>query len=193
MADVHDNAFLLVLRKAVAQNWCMQPYCTTCGAREFRSALQEFGGEMGGPLVNALADMGLNELTSLPEWDGALEIAVRDLPLPGQATSLLESWLARAEQNLRFFDFVLYKLVRYLPKGHPVRTKWVTKALSIANQTRDFSLVESLILTLRDRALAHNELMNIAKGFAATSAQMRRVLRNACNIDIDSASQGTSP
>lgn len=187
MADVHDNAFLLVLRKALAQKWCMRPYRTTCGAREFRSALQELGGEMGGPLADALAEVSLDELTSLPGWDGALEIAVRDLPLPGQASSLLESWLMRGDQNLRFFDFILYRLVRYLPEGHPVRSKWVTKALSIATQTRDFSLVESLILTLRDRALAHNALMDIAKAFAATSAQMRRVLRNACNIDIDSA------
>ncbi len=189
MADVHDNAFLLILREAVAKSWCMRPYCTTCGAMEFRSALQALGGKLGGPLVNALADVSLDELTSLPEWDDAVEIAVRDLAFPAQAPSLLESWLARADQNLEFFDFVLYRIVRYLPEGHPVRAQWVTRAISIATQTRDFSLAESLILMLRDRALDHPELMDIAKAFAVTSAQMRRVLRNACSIDIDPAYQ----
>lgn len=187
MADAHDNAFLRILREAVAQNWCTTPYCTTCGAREFRSALRDVGGDLGGPLANALDDLDVDELTSLPKWDGALQIAVRDLPVPGQATSLLESWLVRADQNLRFFDFMLYKLVRHLPEGHRVREKWVTKGLAIAAHTHDFSLVESLILTLRNRSLSHNQLMDIAKALAAGSAQMRRVLRNACNIDIDTA------
>lgn len=184
MADVHENAFLRVFRKALAQNWCLQPYCTTCGAREFRFALREVGGELGGPLADALADVSLDELTSLPKWDGAVEIAVRDLPFSG---SVLECWLARADENLRFFDFVLYKLVRYLPEGHPLRTKWVTQALSLATQTRDFSLTESLILTLRESAFAHNDLIEIAKELARESSQMRRVLRNACKIDISSA------
>ncbi len=187
MADENDNAFLGVLRRAVERNWCMRPYCTTCGAKEFRRALREVGGELGGPLANALADMRLDELTSLPGWDGALEIGVRELPLSGQVTSLLESWLIRADQNLRFLDFVLYKLVRRLPEGHLARTSWETKALSIATQTRDFSLVESLVLTLRDRAVAYVELMDVAKTFATRSTQMRRVLRNACNINIHTA------
>ena len=43
-----------------------------------------------------------------------------------------------------------------------------------------------LFLTLGERALVHCELMDMARGFAKESAQMRRVLKNACNIDIGS-------
>jgi hypothetical protein len=118
-----NNPFLETLRQAAEQNWCIQPYCTTCGARDFRSALRAIGGTLGGPLANALADVILDELTSLSKWDCAIEIAVRNLPLPGQATSLLEVWLLHADENIRFFDVVLYKLARYLPEKHPVRAQ----------------------------------------------------------------------
>jgi hypothetical protein len=155
-----ENAFLQVLRKAAAQQWCTTPFCTTCGAREFRLALRDAGGDLGGPLVSALTDLDVDVLTSLPGWDGALQIAVRDLPFPGQASSLLESWLVKADQNLRFFDLVLYKFVRHLPEGHPVRAKWLTKSIAIATHTHDFSIVESVILTLRNHSLGHNQLID---------------------------------
>jgi hypothetical protein len=183
------NSFLKALRQAAKENWCVQPYCTTCGAREFRSALRQVGGELGGPLADDLADVNLDELTSLPKWNEAIEIAVRDLPLPGQATSLLERWLTRADENIRFFDVVLYKLVRYLPQEHTVQAQWIAKGIALAVETRDFSLVESLILTLRGKAVQHEQLMYLAKQFTAGSKQMQRVLRNACNIDTESAQQ----
>ncbi len=179
------NSFLKALRQAAKENWCVQPYCTTCGAREFRSALRQVGGELGGPLADALADVNLDELTSLPKWNDAIEI----VPLPGQAISLLERWLARADENIRFFDVVLYKLVRYLPEEHPVRAQWIAKGIAFAVETRDFSLVESLILTLRGKAVQHEQLMHLAKQFAVGSKQMQRVLRNACNIETESAQQ----
>ncbi|MBU4179873.1 MAG: retropepsin-like domain-containing protein [Desulfobacteraceae bacterium] len=187
MTSVSDNPFIDLVRKASSLNWCMKPYCTTCGAMDFRSALQEVGGKLGGPLADALADVNLDELTSMPNWEDAIQIAVRDLPLPGQATALFESWLERAHQNLRFFDVVLYKLIRYLPEDHSVRVEWIVRGVYLAIQTCDFSLVESLILTLRKNALQYDQLMALAKRFAKESRQMHRVLRNACNIEIDLA------
>lgn len=82
-----DNAFIQILRRAIKEKWCIQPYSTTCGTRDFRSALRDSGGELEVPLANTLADINLDELTVLPRWDSALEIAVRDLPIPGQAYS----------------------------------------------------------------------------------------------------------
>lgn len=191
MTNASSNPFIVLVRKASSLNWCMKPYCTTCGAIDFRSALQEVGGELGGPLADALADVDLDELTSMPNWEDAIQIAVRDLPLSGQATALFESWLERADQNPRFFDFVLYKLVRYLPEDHSVRVEWIERGVSLAIQICDFSLVESLVLTLRKKALQYDQLMALAKKFAKESKQMQRVLRNVCNIKIDLAQQIT--
>jgi hypothetical protein len=178
------NPFIQILRKAEEKRWCMEPYCSTCGARDYRIALRDIGGKLGTPLVNVLAEIDRDELISFENWGDAVVIAVRDLPLPGQATALLESWLKRADQNIRFFDGVLYKLVRYMPESDPVRQKWIEKAVSLSVQTRDFSLVESLLLTLRERAVAYEQIIDIAREHAETSSQMRRVLRNACKIEM---------
>jgi predicted nucleotidyltransferase len=185
------NPFLKVLRQAVEENWCIQPYCTLCGARQFRFALFEVGGDWGGPLVNALSNVDLDELTSIPHWDDAIEIAVRDLPLPGQASALLEAWLERADGNIRFFDSVLYKLVRYLPEENSVRGQWIAKGIALAEKTRDFSLVESLMLTLRGKAVQHEQLMTLAKQLAVESKQMQRVLRNIYNRKRSRPDQAT--
>lgn len=193
MPEIQRNPFLQILRKAKENGWCVDLYCTTCGAMNFRSALREVGGEFGGPLADALSDVDLDELTSMPNWEDAIQIAVRDLPLSGQATALLESWLERAHQNLRFFDVVLYRLVRYLPMDHPVREEWIAKGVSIAEEMNDFSLIESLILMLRKNALQYSKLMSLAIVFAKESKQMRRVLRNVCNLEIDLAQQRHLP
>ena len=189
MTGESGNLFLELVRQAAQQNWCVRPHCTTCGAMYFRSALRAAGGELGGPLLEALANLDLDELMSLPDWDGALETAVGDLPLPGQAMTLLDSWLGRAEEYIRFFDVVLYRLVRHLPEDHPVRERWIARGISLALQTGNFSLVESLILTLRGNAVQHEELLDLARQLAARSQQMQRVLRNACNIETKSPQQ----
>lgn len=182
ITEENANPFIELLRRAEEQNWCVQPYCTTCGARDFRSALREISGELGGPLVDALADLNLNELTSYAKWDDAIVIAVRTLPLSSQVISLLEAWLSRAIENVRFFDVVLFKFVRHLPEKYTIKEQWITKGISIAVRTKDFSLTESLILILRDKAVQHEQLIQLAKQFAADSKQMRRVLKNACKI-----------
>jgi hypothetical protein len=71
-----------------------------------------------------------------------------------------------------------------MPESDPVRQKWIEKAVSLSVQTRDFSLVESLLLTLRERAVAYEQIIDIAREHAETSSQMRRVLRNACKIEM---------
>ena len=180
------NHFLETLRRAKQEKWCVRLGCTTCGSTDFRSTLHKIG---AGPLADALANMNLDELVSLPDWDDALLIAMVDLPLPGQIEYPLEFWLPRAEENIRFFDVVLYRLVRHLSKDSRVRALWITKGIALSVQSMDFSLVESLLLTLRDEAVQHAELVRVGKLYAAQSKQMRRVLRNACSIDTDPLSR----
>jgi hypothetical protein len=56
--------------------------------------------------------------------------------------------------------------------------------MNMALSTKNFSLIESLILVLRQDALNCPDLIAEAKEYAKTSAQMRRVLYNACNLNV---------
>lgn len=139
---------------------------------------------MGGPLVKALEELDIDELTHEPNWQGGLLIAVIDLPTSMQIDGVLKAWLPKAARNIRFADYVLFKIAKYLPKRSDTRRTWIDNCLVMAVANKNFSLVESLILVLGQDAKNHPQLLEIATDYAKTSPQMRRVLWNACNINI---------
>ena len=165
----------------------MTPYCTTCGSLDYRNKLKELAGPLGGPLANALEDIDINELTIVPKWQDGLLIAVIDLPMSMQVEGILRTWLPRAIGNIRFADYVLFKIARYLPRQSDTRRDWLNACMAMAIDSKDFSLVESLMLVLGQDANNHQELMTIATDYARTSGQMRRVLVNACNLNVKMA------
>jgi hypothetical protein len=63
-----SNLLYDIIKKAHEQNWCMTPYCTTCGAREYRNLLKDLAGPLGSGLANALADINPHDIASIPNW-----------------------------------------------------------------------------------------------------------------------------
>ena len=177
-----SNQLLDIIMEGSKRRWCMTPYCTTCGALEYRNKLKELAGPFGGPLVDALEDVDIDELTSLPQWQDGLLVAVIDLPISIQIDGILRAWLPKAIGNIRFSDYVLFKIARYLPRQSDTRRAWTNACMAMAVDSNDFSLVESMILVLGKDAKNHAELMTIAAEHAKASGQMRRVLLNACNV-----------
>jgi hypothetical protein len=178
------NPLLAIMREGIKRNWCMTPYCTTCGSLEYRNKIKELAGPLGGPLANALEDIDINELTSVPKWQDGLLIAIIDLPVSEQVEGILKAWLPKANGNISFTDYVLFKITKYLPRQSDTRKNWIDTCMVMAIGTKDFSLVESLILVLGQDAKNYPELMTIATDYAKTSCQMRRVLLNACDLIV---------
>ena len=179
-----SNPLYDIIRKAHEQKMCMKPYCTTCGTHEYRNLLKDLAGPLGGGLANALADIKPQDLISIPNWQDALLVAIIDLPISMQVEGVLKAWLPNTTDNIFFADFVVYEIVRNLSIDNETKNRWIKHCMTMALNTKDFSLVESLILVLRQDALNHSELIAIAKEYANTSAQMRRVLLNACNLYV---------
>lgn len=175
-----SNPLLEIMREGSKRKWCMTPYCTTCGSLEYRNKLKE----LAGPLANALEELDIKELTSIPKWQDGLLIAVIDLPMSMQLEDILRAWLPEACGDIRFADYVLFKIVKYLPRKSDIRREWIETCMAMAVDVRDFSLVESLILVLGQDARMLPELLTIATDYARTSGQMRRVLLNACNLNV---------
>jgi hypothetical protein len=172
------NPFVSIVTEAATKNWCVKPYCTTCGAKKYRSALGNLAGPLGGPLCEALCQVSAAELVQVLRWDEALEVAIRDLPIDNQVETVLTAWLPEVGSRLRFDDVVLYRIVRMLPESNPVREEWILAAVPIAVATRDHSLVETLLLVLGSTAGRFPELVAVASELATDSKQMRRVLQN---------------
>jgi len=172
------NPFVSIVLEAVAREWCTRPFCTTCGAREYRLALRDLGGPVGERLCDALCELSPAELVELPNWAGALEIAVRDLPMGTQVEAVLRAWLPRIGEVVPFDDVVLFRIVRCLRETGGLREEWIRAAIPVAVRTKDHSLVETLLLVMRPEAARSPELVAVAQQLAVHSKQMRRVLRN---------------
>jgi hypothetical protein len=173
-----------IIKKAQEQKWCTTPCCTTCGAHEYRNALKDLAGPLGGGLANALAELNPQDLSSIPNWQDALLVAVIDLPISLQTEGVLKAWLPKTTDNILFADFAIFRIVRYLPKDNETRNRWVEHCMNMALSKKNFSLIESIILVLQQDALNYPALIAEAKEYAKTSSQMRRVLYNACKLNI---------
>ncbi|MCX5804804.1 MAG: hypothetical protein NT010_01875 [Proteobacteria bacterium] len=185
-----SNAFVEIIKTAHIHNWCTMPYCSTCYAHDYRQALKQLEGKLGGGLAEALATLNPSELTKEHDWKGALHIAIMDLPYPLQLEEILKAWWPKFYEDIEFSDFVLYKILRYVPKKSDIRKNWIDNCIVLAKENKSFSLIESLLLVLRKTAFEHTELIEIAKEYAKSSDQMRRVLRNACGIELKNADCG---
>jgi len=180
---MYENPFLGVVEKAIKLKWCVQVPCTTCGCKEYRQALHKLGGDLGGPLANALTDLDLKKITEVPNWDDFVAIALMDLPL--QNRGILSSWLVKAqESDIDFLDVILFKIIRWIPVGDKVRTQWISRCSALAVKTKNPSLIESLVLVLGQETVDSPELLAIASKLAEGSSQMRRVMLNACGLKI---------
>jgi hypothetical protein len=177
-ATKQPNLFINIIRSARYKKWCLKLYCTTCGARDYRDALNKLAGPLGGGLAKALAEINPRDLTAIKNWEDALLIAIGDLPIPLQLNDVLQAWLPKINDDLPFADFVLYNIVSNWPTNHEIKNEWIKNCISLAIDANNFSLIESIILVLRKDALNYPNLIAIAKEHAKTSAQMRKVLKN---------------
>ncbi len=79
-------------------------------------------------------------------------------------------------------DLILYKIVRYMRKDNVTRKNWIERCIDIAINSRNFSLIESLLLVLRREAWDYQKLIAIAKECSYSSAQLDRVLQNSYKL-----------
>jgi len=181
-ANLMTNPFIDIVRTAEKNKWCTTPYCTTCIAREYRQALKELSGPLGGGLANALSELNPSEITSEDNWQNTLLTAIIELPMSMQLEGILETWSEKLDEDIDFTDFILFKVIRNISNRSNIWEKWVSGCVLLSLKTRNFSLIESLILVMGPRAVEQNELIQIAKDYAKSSRQMRRVLFNSCGI-----------
>lgn len=177
-----NNEFAQLVKKASELNWCVRIYCTTCGNKEFRNALEQIGCGNSFEFVQKLADLDIKEYVGLRGWDDCLRIAFLYLPFPGQHEKVLNAWIAKLDGEIRFADVVLFYVVRTLPLGKEVGKSWISACIALATPSKDESLVESLVWVLRSELSLYEALLNLAKNMSATSFKVRRALMETGNL-----------
>lgn len=170
-----SNFFIESIKTAKENKWCTTPYCTTCGAVEYRQYLRDYEDDVRGGVVEALLDLNPSELTKIHNWQDPLLLAMIDLNW--QRESILKSWLTKIDEDVAFTDYVLFKIIKNCPRENATIKDWIMACLILEKEINSFSLTESLLLVLGKSSLDHKELIEHAKIFAESSSQMRRVLR----------------
>src|SRR5208283_5349368 len=78
---------------------------------------------------------------------------------------------------IRFLDHVLYFVVRDLPQGTVLRAGWINRCIEATMETRDESLVESLVWVLRADVGQHGDFSRLATEMANESPLVAQALR----------------
>ena len=110
MPPASDHAFEDLVRYASGEGWCTRLGCTTCGAHDFRRALNM----LDGGAVGALSGADLGSLTCTASWRDCVLIALWDVGPEGR-NRVLQAWLPRVGSHVRLADVVLFYVVRKMP------------------------------------------------------------------------------
>jgi len=168
------NHFIRAVTEAKRNRWCVRPWCTTCGAREFRTAVASIE-----DLQTALESIDLDELTSHPDWCNALRVTAIDHHLSIDWGRILSSWLSYAQEHLDFADHVFYYLVNRVPCDRKTRSAWLATCVDLALRTRDASLLESLVRTCGHESEKYDDLLNAALERCERSPRLKIALIKA--------------
>jgi hypothetical protein len=174
------NEFTELVRLAGKSRWCTSLYCTTCGNGEFRSRLAALDNGFGGRLSNLLSELDLNEYTTLGDWLDCLRLAFIHLPFAPQRDAALKNWLPYARTNVRFADGVLFYIIRYV--SGEIRESWIASCVDLAIESKDTSLIESLVWVVHSDLTRYPDLVDVAHNLAATSAKVRTALAKTGNL-----------
>ena len=183
-SSVMANAFVTLLETASMRNWCMKPFCTTCGSTDYREAVADLADrDSGAFLAESMAAVRIETLTAFPNWAGAVTLAWRELRSEHQGDRVLSAWLPSLDHHPGLADVVLFYILRqgslFARVSHPVWRLWLDESMRVAIATGNGSLLETLSYTMGKELDEHAELRARAEEVAQSYPKLRRALDRA--------------
>jgi hypothetical protein len=162
--DSPSGLFLGLLAEAEQKEWCVRFFCTTCGARDFRTRLKNIGPTA---LIEDLRKTNPYEILKHQGWTDALRITEHDFGITMDWDSILQSWLSEIQRSesyeyITFLDYVLFHLLWHVPRQAETYKQWLDACVAAAISSRDPSLLESLIRVLGTDTATYPKLLETA-------------------------------
>ena len=129
-------------------------------------------------LAQELLCLPISEYVKLPHWKGHLNEAFHFCDSDLKAT-VLHRWLNFYSGNVLFVDWLVFYAIRRFRRHTLIWDRWIKAALELAERTKDESLVESLVLTLRPNISAYPSFASLARELAGQSRVIAKVLNAA--------------
>lgn len=190
----------LFLQLATARDfsYCGEPgFCTKCSFRFLRDFVTPIGETHGEPasafenawpqeifsrrstqeqLAKELLDLPISEFVKLQYREGHLRMAFYAMRDPDLQSSVLQRWLESLLDDVRFVDVVIFHLIRHGHPHTPTWDAWIKATVALAERTRDWSLVESLVWTLRQSIADYPSFANLARELGQQSPSIAKAL-----------------
>lgn len=192
------NNLFLQLATARDFSYCGEPgFCAKCSFRFLRDFITPIGETHGEPasafenawpqeifnrrstqeqLAKELLGLPIYEFVKLQYWEGHLRMAFYAMSDPALQASVLQQWLESPLDDVRFVDVVIFYLIR---NGHghaPIGVSWINAAVALAERTKDWSLVETLVWTLRKSISDYPSAANLARELSQQSPSILKAL-----------------
>lgn len=190
----------LFLQLATARDfsYCGEPgFCTKCSFRFLRDFVTPIGEKHGEPasafenawpqeifsrrptqeqLAKELLDLTISEFVKLQYWEGHLRMAFYVMRDPDLQASVLQRWLESPFDDVRFVDVVIFYLIRHGHMHTPIGDGWIKAAVALAERTKDRSLVETLVWTLRRTIADYASFASLARELGQRSPSISKAL-----------------
>jgi hypothetical protein len=100
-------------------------------------------------LAEELENLPLTDFLQLQHWNGHLCVAFAMIKDGDLQSRILRRWLESCPDNARFVDVVIFYLLPHAFGSAELHEEWIAKAVTMALDRKDYSLVESLVWRLR--------------------------------------------
>ena len=172
-----SNRVIQLVREAKSRDWCVKPFCTTCGNRDFRQALKTVP-----DLTTELVGLDIDDLGRIPCGVDCLTIIMQTQDV--EWDSILATWMPRVADNVRLADAVLFRVIGRLMPFQRTQTmqNWIQSCIELACKTKDTSLVESLVYVIGVRGEGIEErpdFLAVARDVGEHDDRVRRALAKA--------------
>jgi hypothetical protein len=170
-----------LIDEARREHWCTKRHCTTCGAGPWRAGVQRIA-HTSAHLAQQLELLPLSAWYDLPEFGGAIYHSFSLLSGHDQVDRVLDNWLTRLAGHYRIADAVCFYVIRERQSSERLRHDWLARSEAMAIESRDPSLLETLVYSFEADVHEHTELLRVAESARRGYAPLDRALRRTAEI-----------
>jgi len=134
-------------------------------------------------LAHELQQLPLAAWYDLPEFGGAIYHCFATLPSRALVDQVLGDWVSRLAGHYRIADAVTFYVVRDGQSSERLRDDWLRRSEAMALESRDPSLLESLVYAYGTDLHEHPELVRAAEIARRGHAPLDRALKHSAQIN----------
>jgi len=155
------NSLNKIFKQANKGNWCIKAFCTTCGSQEFKQAVQA---EMqSNPnFISDIKNCDFDQIQPIEEWTGGVYRLFQEFEIMKNSSEIFNYWIERNDISPIQYNHLFFYIIRN-SKNTKIKDKWTFKLTEIAEKQNDESIVETLLIDLKEQVKYFPKLIKLVE------------------------------